>query len=266
VKKDMEEEEGKEESREERAGGKEGERRTIKKEDRGRKPARKSSVDKGRHDHAHRTAGFRTVIPGRDAGGVRDLQPFKWQGDRGEDHRDGKQRKKKGSCQEALERAEKSEVPPGNFLNTMQKGKISKGAWARTSSTSARRRRKGTGERTVMVNVSEGTGSHHHTGEGGRGRQGWVTVEVSTCDMDREGLVSLTSRGDPWNQFARTHQIGQVSARPGHQSCAVRLVRSGGEEGIERLGTSPSCRPARGNPREGGACRRQRSSSRSIDN
>ena len=63
-----------------------------------------------------------------------------------------------------------------------------------------------------------------------------VTVEVLDVDMDRE-RVSLSLKAtqeDPWQQFARTHQIGQVV--PGK---VTKLVPFGAfvrvEEGIEGL-------------------------------
>jgi len=63
-----------------------------------------------------------------------------------------------------------------------------------------------------------------------------VTVEVLDVDMDRERVsLSLKStQEDPWQQFARTHQIGQVV--PGR---VTKLVPFGAfvrvEEGIEGL-------------------------------
>ena len=63
-----------------------------------------------------------------------------------------------------------------------------------------------------------------------------VTVEVLDVDMDRE-RVSLSLKAtqeDPWQHFARTHQIGQVV--PGK---VTKLVPFGAfvrvEEGIEGL-------------------------------
>jgi small subunit ribosomal protein S1 len=63
-----------------------------------------------------------------------------------------------------------------------------------------------------------------------------VTVEVLDVDMDRE-RVSLSLKAtqeDPWQQFARTHQIGQIV--PGK---VTKLVPFGSfvrvEEGIEGL-------------------------------
>src|SRR3546814_7066242 len=63
-----------------------------------------------------------------------------------------------------------------------------------------------------------------------------VTVEVLDVDMDRE-RVSLSLKAtqeDPWQHFARTHQIGQIV--PGK---VTKLVPFGSfvrvEEGIEGL-------------------------------
>jgi ribosomal protein S1 len=68
-----------------------------------------------------------------------------------------------------------------------------------------------------------------------------VTVEVLDVDMDRE-RVSLSLKAtqeDPWQHFARTHQIGQIV--PGK---VTKLVPFGAfvrvEEGIEDWCTSPS--------------------------
>ena len=65
---------------------------------------------------------------------------------------------------------------------------------------------------------------------------GEVTVEVLDVDMDRE-RVSLSLKAtqeDPWQAFARTHQIGQIV--PGQ---VTKLVPFGAfvrvEEGIEGL-------------------------------
>ena len=80
-----------------------------------------------------------------------------------------------------------------------------------------------------------------------------VTVEVLDVDMDRE-RVSLSLKAtqeDPWQQFARTHQIGQVVPGQGHQAGAVRRVRPRrrghrGPGAHLRAGRAP-----RGDPRAG---------------
>jgi small subunit ribosomal protein S1 len=94
-----------------------------------------------------------------------------------------------------------------NFLNTLQKGQIRKG----------------------VVSSIDHPGEVVEVGQE-------VTVEVLDVDMDRERVsLSLKStQEDPWQQFARTHQIGQVV--PGR---VTKLVPFGAfvrvEEGIEGL-------------------------------
>jgi small subunit ribosomal protein S1 len=87
-----------------------------------------------------------------------------------------------------------------------------------------------------LVHVSELSWKHiDHPGEVVEVGQE-VTVEVLDVDMDRERVsLSLKStQEDPWQQFARTHQIGQVV--PGR---VTKLVPFGAfvrvEEGIEGL-------------------------------
>ncbi|HEY6296265.1 MAG TPA: S1 RNA-binding domain-containing protein, partial [Streptosporangiaceae bacterium] len=87
-----------------------------------------------------------------------------------------------------------------------------------------------------LVHVSELSWKHiDHPGEFVEVGQE-VTVEVLDVDMDRERVsLSLKStQEDPWQQFARTHQIGQVV--PGR---VTKLVPFGAfvrvEEGIEGL-------------------------------
>ena len=110
-----------------------------------------------------------------------------------------------------------------------------------------------------LVHVSELSWKHiDHPGEVVEVGQE-VTVEVLDVDMDRE-RVSLSLKAtqeDPWQQFARTHQIGQVV--PGR---VTKLVPFGAfvrvEEGIEGLvHISELGRPARGDPRAGRAGRRR---------
>src|SRR6266702_3493611 len=87
-----------------------------------------------------------------------------------------------------------------------------------------------------LVHVSELSWKHiDHPGEVVEVGQE-VTVEVLDVDLDRERVsLSLKStQEDPWQQFARTHQIGQVV--PGR---VTKLVPFGAfvrvEEGIEGL-------------------------------
>jgi small subunit ribosomal protein S1 len=120
-----------------------------------------------------------------------------------------------------------------NFLNTLQKGQIRKGTVSSIVNFGAF---VDLGGVDGLVHVSELSWKHiDHPGEVVEVGQD-VTVEVLDVDMDRERVsLSLKStQEDPWQQFARTHQIGQVV--PGR---VTKLVPFGAfvrvEEGIEGL-------------------------------
>ena len=120
-----------------------------------------------------------------------------------------------------------------NFLNTLQKGQIRKGVVSSIVNFGAF---VDLGGVDGLVHVSELSWKHiDHPGEVVEVGQE-VTVEVLDVDMDRERVsLSLKStQEDPWQQFARTHQIGQVV--PGR---VTKLVPFGSfvrvEEGIEGL-------------------------------
>jgi small subunit ribosomal protein S1 len=120
-----------------------------------------------------------------------------------------------------------------NFLNTLQKGQIRKGTVSSIVNFGAF---VDLGGVDGLVHVSELSWKHiDHPGEVVEVVQE-VTVEVLDVDMDRERVsLSLKStQEDPWQQFARTHQIGQVV--PGR---VTKLVPFGSfvrvEEGIEGL-------------------------------
>jgi small subunit ribosomal protein S1 len=120
-----------------------------------------------------------------------------------------------------------------NFLNTLQKGQIRKGQVSSIVNFGAF---VDLGGVDGLVHVSELSWKHiDHPGEVVEVGQE-VTVEVLDVDMDRERVsLSLKStQEDPWQQFARTHQIGQVV--PGR---VTKLVPFGAfvrvEEGIEGL-------------------------------
>src|SRR5512132_2568936 len=120
-----------------------------------------------------------------------------------------------------------------NFLNTLQKGQIRKGVVSSIVNFGAF---VDLGGVDGLVHVSELSWKHiDHPGEVVDVGQE-VTVEVLDVDMDRERVsLSLKStQEDPWQQFARTHQIGQVV--PGR---VTKLVPFGAfvrvEEGIEGL-------------------------------
>src|ERR1700732_2998507 len=119
------------------------------------------------------------------------------------------------------------------FLNTLQKGQIRKGQVSSLVNFGAF---VDLGGVDGLVHVSELSWKHiDHPGEVVEVGQE-VTVEVLDVDMDRERVsLSLKStQEDPWQQFARTHQIGQVV--PGR---VTKLVPFGAfvrvEEGIEGL-------------------------------
>ena len=119
------------------------------------------------------------------------------------------------------------------FLNQLQKGTIRKGVVSSIVNFGAF---VDLGGVDGLVHVSELSWKHiDHPSEVVEVGQE-VTVEVLDVDMDRE-RVSLSLKAtqeDPWQQFARTHQIGQVV--PGR---VTKLVPFGAfvrvEEGIEGL-------------------------------
>src|ERR1017187_3019929 len=119
------------------------------------------------------------------------------------------------------------------FLNTLSKGQIRQGHGASIVNFGAFVELGGV---DGLVHVSELSWKPiDHPGEVVEVGQE-VTVEVLDVDMDRERVsLSLKStQEDPWQQFARTHQIGQVV--PGR---VTKLVPFGSfvrvEEGIEGL-------------------------------
>jgi len=120
-----------------------------------------------------------------------------------------------------------------NFLTTLQKGQVRSGVVSSIVNFGAF---VDLGGVDGLVHVSELSWKHiDHPSEVVEVGQE-VTVEVLDVDMDRE-RVSLSLKAtqeDPWQQFARTHQIGQVV--PGK---VTKLVPFGAfvrvEEGIEGL-------------------------------
>ncbi|MDX6286466.1 MAG: small subunit ribosomal protein [Frankiales bacterium] len=119
------------------------------------------------------------------------------------------------------------------FLQTLQKGQIRQGVVSSIVNFGAF---VDLGGVDGLVHVSELSWKHiDHPGEVVEVGQE-VTVEVLDVDMDRE-RVSLSLKAtqeDPWQAFARTHQIGQVV--PGR---VTKLVPFGAfvrvDEGIEGL-------------------------------
>ncbi len=120
-----------------------------------------------------------------------------------------------------------------NFLTTLQKGQVRSGVVSSIVNFGAF---VDLGGVDGLVHVSELSWKHiDHPSEVVEVGQE-VTVEVLDVDMDRE-RVSLSLKAtqeDPWQQFARTHAIGQVV--PGK---VTKLVPFGAfvrvEEGIEGL-------------------------------
>src|SRR5687768_16502424 len=120
-----------------------------------------------------------------------------------------------------------------NFLTQLQKGQIRRGVVSSIVNFGAF---VDLGGVDGLVHVSELSWKHiDHPSEVVEVGQE-VTVEVLDVDMDRE-RVSLSLKAtqeDPWQQFARTHQIGQVV--PGK---VTKLVPFGAfvrvDEGIEGL-------------------------------
>src|SRR5881628_391931 len=120
-----------------------------------------------------------------------------------------------------------------NFLTQLQKGQVRKGVVSSIVNFGAF---VDLGGVDGLVHVSELSWKHiDHPGEVVEVGQE-VTVEVLDVDMDRE-RVSLSLKAtqeDPWQAFARTHQIGQVV--PGR---VTKLVPFGAfvrvDEGIEGL-------------------------------
>jgi small subunit ribosomal protein S1 len=120
-----------------------------------------------------------------------------------------------------------------NFLTTLQKSQVRKGVVSSIVNFGAF---VDLGGVDGLVHVSELSWKHiDHPSEVVEVGQE-VTVEVLDVDMDRE-RVSLSLKAtqeDPWQQFARTHQIGQVV--PGK---VTKLVPFGAfvrvEDGIEGL-------------------------------
>jgi small subunit ribosomal protein S1 len=168
---------------------------------------------------------------------VRDLQPVRRQADRGEDHRAGQEPQQRGPVPPRLARADAVEVRQ-TFLQTLQKGQVRSGVVSSIVNFGAF---VDLGGVDGLVHVSELSWKHiDHPGEVVEVGQE-VTVEVLDVDMDRE-RVSLSLKAtqeDPWQQFARTHAIGQVV--PGK---VTKLVPFGAFVGWTRASrawcTSPS--------------------------
>ena len=163
---------------------------------------------------------------------VRDLQPYVGQEIEAKIIELDKNRNNVVLSRRAWLEQTQSEVRQ-NFLNTLQKGQIRKGVVSSIVNFGAF---VDLGGVDGLVHVSELSWKHiDHPGEVVEVGQD-VTVEVLDVDMDRERVsLSLKStQEDPWQQFARTHQIGQVV--PGR---VTKLVPFGAfvrvEEGIEGL-------------------------------
>src|SRR5919197_1522610 len=163
---------------------------------------------------------------------VRDLQPYVGKECEPKISERDKTRNKVVLSRRAWLEQTQSEVR-STFLQTLQKGQIRQGVVSSIVNFGAF---VDLGGVDGLVHVSELSWKHiDHPGEVVEVGQE-VTVEVLDVDMDRERVsLSLKStQEDPWQQFARTHQIGQVV--PGR---VTKLVPFGAfvrvEEGIEGL-------------------------------
>src|SRR5579875_225079 len=178
--------------------------------------------------------GLRGFLPASlvEIRGVRRPEPGGGRESEGKSMALGKKRKNVVVSRRAWLEQTQSEVRQ-NFLNTLQRGQIRKGVVSSIVNFGAF---VDLGGVDGLVHVSELSWKHiDHPGEVVEVGQE-VTVEVLDVDMDRERVsLSLKStQEDPWQQFARTHQIGQVV--PGRVTKLVPLgafVRV--EEGIEGL-------------------------------
>ncbi len=110
------------------------------------------------------------------------------------------------------------------FLNNLHKGQVRKGVVSSIVNFGAF---VDLGGVDGLVHVSELSWKHiEHASEVVEVGQE-VTVEILEVDLDRE-RVSLSLKAtqeDPWQVFARTHAIGQVTPGKGHQARSVRCVR-----------------------------------------
>ena len=164
---------------------------------------------------------------------VRDLQPYVGKRDRGEDHRAGQEPQQRGPVPPCVARADPVRGPADVPADQLQKGQVRSGVVSSIVNFGAF---VDLGGVDGLVHVSELSWKHiDHPSEVVEVGQE-VTVEVLDVDMDRE-RVSLSLKAtqeDPWQQFARTHAIGQVV--PGK---VTKLVPFGAfvrvEEGIEGL-------------------------------
>ena len=200
--------------------------------------------DEGRHRHRyrhrgrqgwphprHRSPWLPAGLPGRDAPCARPAA-VRRQGARSQDHRAGQEPQQRGPVPPGLARADPVRGPP-ELPHDPAEGP---GPLRRRVLDRQLRRLRGPGRRGRSGARPELSWKHiDHPSEVVEVGQE-VTVEVLDVDMDRE-RVSLSLKAtqeDPWQQFARTHQIGQVV--PGK---VTKLVPFGAfvrvDEGIEGL-------------------------------
>ncbi len=186
---------------------------------------------------------------------VRDLQPYVGQVLEAKIIELDKNRNNVVLSRRAWLEQTQSEVRHG-FLTQLQKGQIRKGVVSSIVNFGAF---VDLGGVDGLVHVSELSWKHidHPNEVVTVGDE--VTVEVLDVDMDRE-RVSLSLKAtqeDPWQHFARTHQIGQIV--PGKVTKLVPFVvrpRRGGHRGSGahlRAGRAP-----RGDPRAGRPGQRRR--------
>ena len=169
---------------------------------------------------------------------VRDLQPYVGQKLEAKIIELDKNRNNVVLSRRAWLEQTQSEVRHG-FLTQLQKGQIRKGVVSSIVNFGAF---VDLGGVDGLVHVSELSWKHidHPSEVVTVGDE--VTVEVLDVDMDRE-RVSLSLKAtqeDPWQHFARTHQIGQIVPGKVTKLVPVRLRSSASRRASRAWCTSPS--------------------------
>ena len=172
----------------------------------------------------HRPARLPARVARRDASGPRP-PAVRRQGDRGQDHRARQEPQQRGPVAPCLARADPVRGPPRPSSSSCSKGQVRSGVVSSIVNFGAF---VDLGGVDGLVHVSELSWKHidHPSEVVEVGDE--VTVEVLDVDMDRE-RVSLSLKAtqeDPWQQFARTHAIGQVVPGKVTKLVPVRCVRA----------------------------------------
>ena len=164
---------------------------------------------------------------------VRDLQPYVGHGARGQDHRAGQEPQQRGAVPPGVAGADPVRGP-AELPHPAAGGPDPQGC--RVLDRQLRRLRRPGRRGRPGARVGAVLEAHRPPVRGGRGRPGGHRRGARASSMDRE-RVSLSLKAtqeDPWQAFARTHQIGQIV--PGK---VTKLVPFGAfvrvEEGIEGL-------------------------------